>query len=128
MTDVATALYQFWSGFGLPAYVEGYIPDSADGNGAPITLPYITYQLSAPEWRSNAFYYARVWYRSTSYSGITAKIKEISDRIGEGISIPIDGGMLILYKSDNFCQFQPFEDDSTIKMAYLSMQLNVYTE
>ena len=38
MTNTAKALYQFFSGFGLPAYVEYNVPDEA-------ALPYITYRL-----------------------------------------------------------------------------------
>lgn len=126
MTATARALYQFWSGFGIPAYVEGYIPDNSEGDGSLVVPPYITYQLTLPEWRSNAVYNARVWYRDTSYPNITAKVAEIKAAIGEGKSIPIDGGMLILYVGDNFAQYEDVPESHDVKMAYLTMQLNVY--
>lgn len=126
MMDVARALYQFWSGFGIPAYVEGYIPDNSVTDGTPVVPPYISYQLATPYWKNNQSLHATIWYRDTSYAAITAKVDAIANAIGEGLSIPLDGGFMVLYKDANFCQFQPFDDDNTVKMAYLSLQLNVY--
>ena len=54
MTNTAKALYQFFSGFGIPAYVEYAPPDNAQ-------LPYITYQLIEPDWDDGGTFYARVW-------------------------------------------------------------------
>lgn len=115
MIDTARALYQFWSGFNLPAYVEGYIPDDAE-------LPYITYSLAEPEWRTQATHYARLWYRGTSYAPILTKAHEIETAINGGITIPAGDGFVALFKEDQFIQLEQDEDD-TIKCAYLSLIL-----
>jgi len=120
VTNVAIALYQFFSGFGLDAYVEYNVPDDA-------ALPYITYQLVAPDWRDSAMMYARVWYRSTSFASINAKVDEISAAIGEGVSIPTDGGAVYLGKGSPFRQYQPMEGDDTLKVVYLNLIINAIT-
>lgn len=120
MINTAKLIYQFVSKFGLPAYVEGYVPDDAK-------LPYITYTLVEPDWREQASFTMRVWYKSTSYSEINAKIDEISKAIGGGICIPNSDGYIIIYKDTVFSQFQPYDSDSNVKVAYLSMILNALT-
>lgn len=115
MNGIAQALYEFWSSFGLPACVEGYVPDD-------FSLPYITYSLEMPEWRSQGSCYARVWYRDTSYNAITQKVDEIKNRIGDGVSMQVGDGFIALYKDMQFVQFQP-SDDVTIKIAYLSLTI-----
>lgn len=120
MTNVAIALYRFFSGFGLPAYVEDSLPDEA-------TLPYITYQLVTPDWRDSAVMYVRVWYRSTSFVSINAKVDEISAAIGEGVSIPTSGGAVYLNKGSPFAQCMPMEGDNTLKVIYLNLIVNAIT-
>lgn len=114
MTDTATTLYSFWSSFGIPAYPEYNVPDGA-------TMPYITYEIVEPEWRSQTNTYARVWYRDTSYVSIAATLDGISNRIGEGVLLPSGEGFILLFKDSQFIQFQPYEVDSDVKIAYLSM-------
>lgn len=117
--DLLKALYQFWSQFGIPAYAEESVPSDA-------VLPYITYSISIPEWKDTTITNARLWYAGTSYTEIAAKLDEISQVIGEGVSIKTDGGVIYLFKDNNFIQFQPYEasNDST-KVAYLSMVQHV---
>lgn len=120
MTETAKALYNLWSSFGLPAYVEYHIPDDAE-------MPYITYELSEPEWKGQAAIKARVWYRDTSYNDINEKCGEISEYIGDGITIPTSDGMIAVFKDTAFIQFQPYEDETGVKLAYLSLILQAYT-
>ena len=119
MKDVAKALYDFWSSFGLPAYPENNVPYSEDGVN-PVDPPYITYRITRPEWRTQVSTYARVWYKDTSYKAITEKVDQIESRIGEGLMLPTDSGFILLFKDLNFCQFEPTED-SRLKVAYLSL-------
>lgn len=121
MTQTATALYSFFSGFGIPAYVESTEPD-----GAP--APYITYELAEPAWRGSASIHARVWYRDTSFAGIAGKVDEIRAALGEGVSMPTDSGAVYLWaEDDNWAQFQPMPGDPTLKCAYLSLVLQANT-
>ena len=128
MTNVAKALYGFFSGFGLPAFVENNVPDEMpdeSGNMQPVKPPYITYQLIEPDSLSEASFYARVWYYDTSFEAISAKVDEIRRAIGRGKSIPIDGGCVWIWRDNNFCQFQP-SDEPALKIAYLQMILGAY--
>ena len=120
MTGTARALYGFFSSFGLPAFVEYEVPDEA-------TLPYITYQLTQPDWRGSASIYARVWYRSTTLTEITAKVATISAAVGEGITLPTSDGCVLLTKDDTFAQLMPMEGDDTLRVVYLSFTIYAYT-
>lgn len=116
MTNVAIALQSFWAGFDIPAYVENAVPDNAQ-------MPYITYRLAQPDWRETMSMYARIWYRSTSFRGLAAKVDEISQAIGTGLTVPFTGGFITLFKDGNFAQYMPDEDE-TIKVAYLSLTMH----
>ena len=118
MRDVATVLYEFWSSFGKPAYVEGYIPDDQT------EIDYITYSLVQPDWKGQGTHYARVWKRTTTYTEITQTIKAISEAIGDGVRLPCDNGFIAIYKDAQFAQFQQ-NDDTAVKIAYLSLIIEV---
>lgn len=120
MTNVARALYGFWSSFGMPAYPEGNVPSDAG-------LPYVTYTLEQPEWQGASVHQARVWMRSEDYTGINAKLDEIAKRIGAGVLLAADPGYLCIRKGNPFIQFQDIGVPE-IKVAYLNLQLNAYTE
>ena len=120
MTNTAKALYQFFSGFGLDAYVEYSVPDDSQ-------LPYITYQVIEPDWKESATIYARVWYRSTSYAAINAKVDEIRAAIGEGVSLPTDNGAVYLTKAAPFAQNMPMEGDPNLKVVYLLFNIQTPT-
>lgn len=120
MTETAKAIYKLWSSFGIPAYVEYHIPDDAD-------MPYITYELTEPHWQGQAAIRARVWYRDTSFEAINNKLDEISAFIGDGCTIATPDGMIAVFKDQAFIQFQPYEDETGVKVAYLSLILQAYT-
>lgn len=120
MVNTATALYSLWSSFGIPAYPEYNIPDEAE-------MPYITYEIVKPDWRYQSNTHVRVWYRDTSYVSITNILDAISRRIGEGLLLPLSDGFLILFKDMQFIQFQPYEADDGVKVAYLSLILEADT-
>lgn len=120
MTDTAKALYQFFSSFGLPAFVEYNVPDDA-------TLPYITYQLIEPRWQDLATMYARVWYRSASFTEINAKVDEIVQAIGEGVSLPTEHGAVYLSPGSPYRQYQPMEGDYTLKVVYINLIIHAIT-
>lgn len=120
MTNTAKALYSFFSGFGLPAYVEYSPPEDAQ-------LPYITYQVVEPDWADGGSFYARVWYRSTSYAAINAKVDQIKAAIGEGVSLPTPGGAVYLTKGSPFAQNMPMEGDDTLKVVYLNFNIMAHT-
>ena len=122
MTNTARVLYEFFSGFGIPAYVQDTIPDDAQ-------MPYITYELIEPEPLSYAMFHANVWYRDTSYTAVSAKCDEIKAAIGRGTSIPTGNGFVALYrdKTTPFAQAMSDPNPETKRM-YLSMLIHANTD
>lgn len=113
MSQIASALYEFWSSFGIPAFVENYVPDDQ-------ALPYITYHVTYPEWREQSSIYATVWTHSSSFVPLAQLVDQIEERIGEGVQLNTEDGVLMLYKDITFMQIQP-QEDINIKAAYLSL-------
>lgn len=125
MTDTAKALYQFFSGFGIPTFVEYNIPEKMP-DGTPVTPPYITYQVIEPDWPDNGTLYARLWYRGTTYRDINAKTDEIKAAVGGGVTLPTDSGCVFLTKGTPFAQEQPTEGDDTLMVYYLLFQIMAF--
>lgn len=114
MMDTARALKAFYSGFGLQAYSENDVPETAE-------LPYITYSVVTPGYTEAATHQARVWYRDTTPVNAYAKADEIIAAIGDGIML--DSGVCIR-PSVPLMQKQPTED--TLQIIYLNLQINTY--
>lgn len=129
--NVATALRNFFSRFGIPVFLENNIPEKmSDGNGGTVSTgpPYITYQLVVPEPLGKSIFNARVWYRSTSVGPVLSKCGEIERAIGRGVTIPTGYGTIALFPDDRtpFVQIQPINDPN-LKVAYLTMILLINT-
>ena len=120
MTDTAQALYQFWSGFGLPAATINTVPDDWD-------VPYITYSLVETEPVEPATHYAQVWYRSTSNAAMLAKVDEIKNAIGTAAVLKCDGGYVVLRPSTPYVQLGTGENQED-RYAYINLQINCYHE
>ena len=118
MTNTAQALYGFWSGFGLPAYTTGTVPDGAE-------VPYITYSLVESESLESATHYAQVWYRDTSNSELLAKVDAIKAAIGTGKVIPCTGGCVVLRPSTPYVQLMTDENPEK-RYAYINLQINCH--
>lgn len=99
MTNTSKALYSFFSSFGIPAYDENAVPDTAE-------LPYITYQQVEPCWDSPGSITAMIYYKDTSYAAINAAIDKIKTKFPKdgGIRIPAGNGCLYLFMDSNFAQ------------------------
>lgn len=115
MTIIAKALYEFWSRFGVPAFVENAVPEDQE-------LPYITYRLAFPEWRSQMSIYGTVWTDGTSYVPAANIVDAIDTVVGECYQCPTERGVVMLYKDINFAQNQP-QDDINVKAVYISLIL-----
>ena len=118
MISTAKALYGFFSGFDIPAYAENTVPDDA-------ALPYLTYPLYDPEWRTKHSFYVQVYYRhKTSNYESLAKADEIVAAIGDGVRIPCDGGMLVIWPENPLIQAKPPDND--VRAAYINLSINAY--
>lgn len=116
MYNATAALKAFFSGFGLPAYTEDSVPDDE-------TLPYITFSANFPEWNQKASMYARVWARTTSNTGIIRTADQITQAIGEGKRIQLEGGYLIIWPESPLIQIMV---DGDVRSAYINLSINVY--
>lgn len=124
ISNIVTALYTFFSGFGLPAYPEDTVPDEA-------SLPYITYEIAVPPIWTAAQLHAHIYYRSSSYAAISAKAGEIYNAIKDGDAvIQFENGSLHIGVDDDvdFLQFMSMQGDPNLKNAYLTMVMQTVCE
>ena len=118
MYKAAAALKTFFSGFGLPAYAENTVPDDAE-------LPYITFPQREPEWNRQMTYWCIVYYRhQTSNLDCLQKADEIVRAIGNGIRLPIDGGVVVLWPETPLVQAMAPDED--VRSAYINLSINAY--
>lgn len=121
MTAAIEALYDFFSGFGLPAYAEGFIPDDAE-------LPYITFSTPQSGIDAKASQYVRVWYEGTDNSEPARKADAIIGAIGRGIMLTTDSGAVVIWPESPLVQVQKAEDsDRDVCYAYINLSINDYT-
>ena len=110
-------LHKFWSGFDLPAYDETTVPLQA-------STPYITYEVAEDFFGSPRQISASLWYRSTSWTEITEKSKEISQKITRGgIMIPTDEGAIWIKLGTPWAQRMPDSTDDSIRRIVLAIEV-----
>ena len=113
--DKMQALNLFWNSFSLTAYDESTVPDDA-------ALPYITYSAAENDFGYPVSLTASIWYRSKSWSVITAKAEEVSERIGRGgILVGYEDGAIWIKKGMPFSQRVRDEDDS-IRRIFMNIE------
>lgn len=115
--DKAQALQNFWESFGIPAYEQTTVPESAK-------MPYITYSVSTDSLDNVVNMTASVWYHSTSWKDISEKTEQIARYI-VGMnppSIKFDGGRLYIAKGNPFAQRMADPNDDMIRRMYLNIQ------
>ena len=115
--DKAQALQNFWESFGIPAYEQTTVPDTA-------TMPYITYSVSTDSLGNVVNMTASVWYHSTSWKDISIKTEQIAKRIVEmqPPAIKFDGGRLYIAKGTPFAQRMADPSDNMIRRMYINIQ------
>ena len=116
MRATAKALKRFVGGFGLPAYMKGSVPDN-------ITVPYLVYPLTEPEWNQKASFYIQGWYRSTSNADLAAKADEIVSEIGTGVRIDTGVGYISIYPDTPLVQMLT---DGDYRSFYINLSINAY--
>ena len=121
MTDIMAALYAFWSQFGIPAYAEDMVPDTA-------TVPYIRYTVSKSP-AMDVSYLTAYNYHSRRLMGNVERA-EMSDRIAKaipqgGVRIPLDnGGFLMLYRNTDFQT--PYQDPEDLDVIGIRTSVEVH--
>ena len=114
-------IHSFWSGFGIPAYDERTVPDNA-------VMPYITYETITDSLDHPVALTGSIWYRSSSWSGVTEKKDLIAASIGYGHKIiKIDGGYMYLTRGTPFAQRMADDNDDMIRRIYLNVTCEFLT-
>ena len=103
--DKTQAYYHLWSQFNLPAYDETSVPDGAK-------MPYITYQVILDSLEGKVYPTASLWYKTTSWTGIDQKMKEIESTINFISPIKLDEGYMYVTGNTPFAQRMSDEDRS----------------
>lgn len=117
MQETATAVYEFFGSFGIPAYDQNAVPDDAQ-------LPYITCYVQEPEWGRQASGYAQVWYRTKSRAMVNAKTDEIVRAIGDqGYKAKTNSGYVLIRPETPIVS--PVSDDRAIGNL-INFTLNAY--
>ena len=121
----ASALYNFFSSFGINAYEETLVPT---GEEAP-KFPYLTYQLVTDSFDNEVLIPVSLWYRSeASLLALNTKTEEISQRIGRGgVFLDCDGGKIWLKRGSPFAQTMGDDADKTIKRKYINITAEFLT-
>ena len=111
------ALHNFWSSFGLTAYEETSVPDTA-------VLPYITYESSSDSFGANLAMTASIWYRSTSWYNPTLMEMTIENDIGRGGKlVKYDDGAFWIRKGIPWAQKMSDASDDMIRRIVLNVEI-----
>lgn len=125
MTEVAKALYRFYSQFGIPAYTTDNIPADAE-------LPYITYRYVDSDFLQPLTHYAIVYMQTRNNADLLGMAEQIKDAIGTGISLPLDNGKGFVILHFNNAQLLSSTEtggmtqysDSDVRSVYIDMQID----
>ena len=116
MRATAKALKTYFSSFGIPAYTVDTIPKD-------VSVPYLVYPLSEPEWNQKSSFYVQGWYRSTSNAALATKADEIVSAIGTGIKLDTGVGYVSIYPESPLVQMIT---DGDYRSFYINLSLNAY--
>lgn len=98
MTGLKQVLYQFWSQFGVPAYLADCVPSEA-------VLPYITYEVIQPALNGETVLTAFAWCdREKPFGNLwrTRMMDDIETAIPVGgLMLAVDGGYIILMRNSS---------------------------
>lgn len=113
------AIQSFFESFELPAFPAMSVPTSGDEKP---DFPYITYIAPTDSDLERISVSASVYYRSESWAGLNAKVREISESVRRGVVIPCDEGAIIIRKATPFAQPLGDDSDNMIKRKVLMFE------
>ena len=109
------AQYQFWAGFGVPAYEENSVPSWAK-------MPYITYQAMVGGFGDVMTVTASIWDKSTSWEFADTLADRIENAIRLSLPIAYDDGMYRVYIGNTpFSQNMGDPEDDQVKRKILNV-------
>ena len=110
------AIQNFFGSFGLAAYPATSVPTGED---AP-DFPYITYNVPTDSDLGRTSGDASVYYRTTNWTDINSKVRQISESVGTKKVLECDDGAIIVRKSTPFAQPLGDDSDNMIKRKVLT--------
>lgn len=115
------AIYQFLSGFDIPAYASGSVPAEAE-------FPYLTYEMVDGDFLSGEVNMTvHVWYYTDTETAPNQKVFELSKGIGYGgKKLNFDDGAVWVKKGSPWCTNVP-DENSKVKHRYLNIDLEFIT-
>ena len=119
--DKQQAYYNLWSNFQIPAYDELSVPDDAQ-------MPYITYQVITDDLDMPVYPSGSLWYRSSTWNDIDAKLAEIAAYIENLSPIRLDDGYMHIVKGTPFAQRMADETDRTAKRYVINLAIEFFTK
>ena len=119
--DKEQAYYNLWSSFGVPAYDENLVPEGA-------SYPRITYQVLVDSIDGPVFPTATLWARSTSWTWLDAKLKEISDYVEDMLPLQINEGYMHVTKGTPWAQRTKDPSDSMVIGYRLNLGIEFLTK
>lgn len=115
---IEQALYEFWAGFGIPTFVENFVPS---GDLAP-DFPYLTYSISLAGFDQQTMLNASVYTRSSSWEQGNAFANKAFERLNNGGEmLAFDGGVLWLKRGTPFVQMMGDDTDALIKRVNFNL-------
>ena len=126
MTDVQRALYQFWASFGVPAWSQDTVPDSA-------ALPYIVFDTVAGAPMDATILTGTVWLRDDAdgVSGNALRAQYL-DQIAKaippaGVKLPAGDGYIVFYRnSGNFQRTVQDPEDKLVLGGRTTVEAHFY--
>ena len=113
--DKLQAYNQFWNGFSWKAYEENSVKSGE-------SLPYITYESADDDFGHALALTASLWDRSSAWTNLIAKKKEIEAYLGRGgMLVAYDGGAFWIRKGDPWAQRGKDESDDSVKRIILNL-------
>lgn len=124
MNEIMSALYSFWSQFGVPAYAEDMVPPTAE-------VPYIRYTVPRSQLMDSSVMVAYNYHKAKLMGNVERA--ELSSRIAEaipqgGAKIPVEGlGFLIFHRGSDFQTLYQDPDDRDIIGVRTNVEVDFYT-
>ena len=138
MNDLDLALMEFWGSFEdrtripvvrLPAFAGHAFVRDAQGQAVPPPFPYITYQLTLPDFGGQQLMQASIWDRRLGMPGFRGLTNHIAEQVREriphaGVRLPVEGGFIWLQRANNnFIDYPawPDPDDALIVRCMINL-------
>lgn len=122
MEEAARALHGFFSGFGLAAYPQQSVPETAGEDEG--RLPYIVYPAASPGFGETQTCTVYVFARSEGYEAAAKTADAILAAVGTGVLLRAGEGYVCLRPGDGTA-FEA-QEDRGIKCARVGLLLTGY--